>query len=255
LLSIVLLDKKDIGYYHRPEFAKRFSISIRNFVKEAPVNNPHARHRPPVGASEKPRRALQLQEAIESIVKEIPRGTHLTAPEVFRRAREQGLQVSLSTVYRCLNLLQAHGNIGTISGDHGRRYEARDDDHDHDHLICVKCGLTIEFTDELIKGFGRTLAERKGFVHANSRFDILGICKTCKAKDEDHKISSCIGALEISLAQLQEAQEKAQAAIALMETRKIARANDVLIELNERIENAQAEAANAIAAITQDRTI
>lgn len=213
------------------------------------MNNPYLRQRGQADIDGKPRRTAQLQEAIEAIIREIPRGTHLTAPEVYRRAREQGLQVSLSTVYRCLNQLQAHGNVGTITGDHGRRYEARNDDHDHDHLICVKCGLTIEFTDELIKGFGRAVAERKGFVHSNSRFDILGVCKTCKAKDEDHKITNCIGALERSIEHLKEAQEKARAAIAILETRKIAKATDVLNELNERIENAQAESSNAISAI------
>jgi Fur family ferric uptake transcriptional regulator len=169
---------------------------------------------------------------------------------VYRRAREKGLQVSLSTVYRCLNALQAHGNIGTISGDHGRRYEARDDDHDHDHLICVKCGLTIEFTDELIKGFGRTVAERKGWAHANSRFDILGICSTCRAKDEDHKIANTIGSLEQLVKHLAEAQEKAAAAIALLETRKTARAAEALVEIAEKVANAEAEVGIASDALT-----
>jgi Fur family ferric uptake transcriptional regulator len=228
LLSSVLLDNNPVGYYHRPEFEKRFSISIRNFVKVVELNTTHSRHR--------------LQQAIESIVKEIPRGSHLTAPEVYRRAHELGLQVSLSTVYRCLNQLQAHGNVSTVSGDHGRRYEARDDDHDHDHLICLKCGLTIEFTDELIKGFGRTLAERKGYEHASSRFDILGICKTCKEQDEDHKISTSISALENTLSMLKEATAKAEAAVAMFETRKLARAGETVAELLQQMDEVRAEA-------------
>lgn len=221
---------------------KSFSIKIRKYVKITDMKSHRPRHRShDVAPAPKAKRSAQLQEAIETIVKEIPRGTHLTAPEVYRRAREKGLQISLSTVYRCLNALQADGNIGTISGDHGRRYEARDDDHDHDHLICVKCGLTIEFTDELIKGFGRGVAERKGWAHSNSRFDILGICATCKAKDEDHKIANTINSLENLVKHLVDAQDKVAAAIALLETRKTGRAADVLVEIAEKITNAEAE--------------
>ena len=230
------------GFYSHEKSEKSFSISIRKCVRIRVMSNPHVRHRGHnASPAPKIRRSVQLQEEIETIIKEIPRGTHLTAPEVYRRAREKGLQVSLSTVYRCLNALQAHGNIGTISGDHGRRYEARDDDHDHDHLICVKCGLTIEFTDELIKGFGRTVAERKGWAHANSRFDILGICSTCKAKDEDHKIANTIGSLKTLEKYLAEAQEKTATAIALLESRKTARASDVLVEIADRVATAGEE--------------
>src|SRR5262250_3977886 len=71
-----------------------------------------------------PRRQGHVQQAIAELVRDIPRGTHLTAPEVYRRAREIGLQVSLSTVYRTLHTLQAHGNVTTVSGDRGLRYEA-----------------------------------------------------------------------------------------------------------------------------------
>src|SRR5688572_29922862 len=74
------------------------------------------------------RKRVGTQHAIQELIKEMPRGTHLTAPEVYRTARERGLQVSLSTIYRTLNLLQAHGDITALSSDHGRRFEARDDD-------------------------------------------------------------------------------------------------------------------------------
>lgn len=220
------------------------------------MKNAEPRHRTiDQSAARKPRRAQQLQEAIESIVKEIPRGIHLTAPEVYRRAREQGLQVSLSTVYRSLNLLQAHGNVSTVAGEHGRRYEARNSDHDHDHLICLKCGLTIEFTDELIRGFGRLVAERKGYEHTSSRFDILGICSTCKAQDEDHKISSSITALENTLSLLSEAAEKIEATIAVLETRKIARAVELVADVSKTLLQAEAETEQAQLALAQPTAI
>jgi Fur family ferric uptake transcriptional regulator len=208
----------------------------------------HSRH--PSDSERKPGRNRQLQEAIEAIVKDIPRGVHLTAPEVFRRAREQGLQVSLSTVYRTLNLLQAHGNVSTVAGEHGRRYEARDEDHDHDHLICLKCGLTIEFTDELIRGFGRAVAQRKGYEHASSRFDILGICSTCKAQDEDHKINTSIASLKNVADYLSSTAEKVAGAIALLEARKINRAAEIISEISESLMHAQVESEQSADVLT-----
>src|ERR1700691_5620377 len=98
---------------------------------------------------------------------------HLTAPEVYQRTKEMGLEISLSTIYRSLHKLKVHGNVSTVTGERGLRYETTEAGPDHDHLICLGCGLTIEFTDELIRGFGKSLVERKGFEHKSSRFDIF----------------------------------------------------------------------------------
>jgi Fur family ferric uptake transcriptional regulator len=184
------------------------------------------------------KKSRQLAEAIESIIKDVPRGIHLTAGEVYRRAREAGLDVSLSTVYRTLNTLQQDGNVSTVSGEHGRRYEARDLDHDHDHLICLKCGLTIEFADDLIRGFGKAVAERKGYEHKSSRFDILGICADCKAKDEDHRVSTAAEAVDSIISQIETATIELQLAAAALETRKLSKATDFINSTIPKIKEA-----------------
>lgn len=187
------------------------------------------------------KRSRQTQDVIATIIKDLPRGVHLTAPEVYRRAREQGLQVSLSTVYRTLGLMQQDGNVSTLSGEHGRRYEARDLDHDHDHLICLKCGLTIEFADDLIRGFGKLVAERKGYEHKSSRFDILGICTSCKAMDEDHKIAGSISSLENVQEVAQETAAQITAAVSALESRKTSRAQETIESLLPKMREAVAE--------------
>jgi Fur family ferric uptake transcriptional regulator len=187
------------------------------------------------------RRHKQLQDAIAALVREIPRGVHLTAPEVYRRARDSGLEVSLSTVYRTLNQLQAHGDVTAVSGDHGRRYEAREDGHDHDHLICLKCGLTVEFADDLIRGFGKAVAERKGYDHHSSRFDIYGICGTCRSKDEDHRAELLIKSVSESIEVLEGIVEELRAAVSVLESRKISKGkellNAVIAALHERVDD------------------
>lgn len=135
----------------------------------------------------KPGRIGETQQTIAQIVKSLPRGTHLTAPEVFEKAKALGLDISLSTVYRTLHRLKSVGNVMTVAGERGLRYETKEEGPEHDHLICLGCGLTVEFVDESIHSFGKTVAQRKGFEHKASRFDILGYCRACAIKDEPHR--------------------------------------------------------------------
>ncbi len=123
------------------------------------------------------------QEAIASIVRSLPQGTHLTAPEVFEKAKEKGLDVSLSTVYRTLSRLKSTGGVITVLGERGLRYETSEKGPQHDHIICLTCGLTIEFVDDVIRNFGQAVAQRKGYELVSSRFDILGYCQSCKSKN------------------------------------------------------------------------
>ena len=169
-------------------------------------------------------RSIDLQSAIAAIVKGLPRGIHITAAEVFEKAKELGLDVSLSTVYRILNRLKVHGDVSTVAGDRGLRYEISEDGEDHDHLICLGCGLTIEFVDELIRGFGKTVAQRKGFEHKTSRFDILGYCSSCNAKDQAHKLQQAIEALVGAIESSEDGIEQLRQSIEWLDARKAAKA-------------------------------
>jgi Fur family transcriptional regulator, ferric uptake regulator len=188
-------------------------------------------------------RQRETQEAIAAIVRSLPQGTHLTAPEVFERAKERGLDVSLSTVYRNLHRLRAHGHVITVGGDRGLRYETAEAEHEHDHLICLSCGLTIEFVDELIRGFGKNVAQRKGFEHLSSRFDILGYCNDCNAKDTEHRIQQSTEIFEGMLENLSEITSLVKQALESSDKRKFAKsiqAGEVsLAKLSEATINCQ----------------
>lgn len=192
------------------------------------------------------RKQKQLQSSLEQVIKNIPRGVHLTAAEVYRRAREEGLEVSLSTVYRTLHHLSSHGQVRPLAGEHGRRYESHDADHDHDHLICVKCGLTIEFEDDLLRGFGRTVADRKGYEYRSSRFDILGLCKTCKTKGEDHKIESAVTTIDLVLETVNQLSADLQEASLLFQSRKLQRGREILEDALDALHEAGEELSGTI---------
>ena len=181
-------------------------------------------------------RPSEYESAIAAIVKEAPRGTHLTAPEVYARARDNGLPVSISTVYRTLQRLKEEGNVSTVSGNRKLRYESAEEGPEHDHLICLNCGMTIEFIDERLPNFGRIVAKTKGFVHTKSRFDILGFCVQCrspgnksvKLKMVEHWQAAII-AVEGALNGLLAAQESlAQEGLSEQEMKDLLTSNEII---------------------------
>jgi len=188
-------------------------------------------------------RNKETQDAIATIVRSLPKGTHLTAPEVFEKAKSIGLDVSLSTVYRSLHRLKAGGNVMTVGGDRGLRYETAEEGPEHDHLICLGCGLTIEFMDDLIRGFGKTVAQRKGFEHHSSRFDILGYCSDCNAKDEAHRIGHSSELFSAVMAKLEETNLLLQEALTFNDARRTVKsyktAETAMEKLNEAITDCQ----------------
>jgi hypothetical protein len=92
----------------------------------------------------------------------------------------------------------------------------------------VKCGYTVEFTDELIRGFGKTVAERKGYEHKSTRFDIFGICSECRAKDEDHKLAAAAAALESACNLAASAIQNMRAALQAIDARKQNKSHEAL---------------------------
>jgi len=192
-------------------------------------------------------RPNEYEAAIVSIIKDAPQGTHLTAPEVFAKAQEAGLPVSISTVYRTLHRLKTVGNVSTVSGDRKIRYEAAEGGPEHDHLICLGCGLTIEFIDDRLHNFGESVAKRKEFLPIKSRFDILGYCENCRKSSNDDKKTklkeqwqSAANIIEETLALIEELN------LSNLEDQKlldfISKNQLVIEQLSEALENCQTAA-------------
>src|ERR1041384_4970842 len=76
---------------------------------------------------------------------------HPDVEEVYRRASSRDPRISLSTVYRTVRLFEGAGILERHDfGDGRARYEPAGLGH-HDHLINVKTGEVIEFSNEQIE--------------------------------------------------------------------------------------------------------
>ena len=86
-------------------------------------------------------------------------------------------KVGYATVYRTLRLL-AECKMANARhfGDGVTRYELADDEHHHDHLICVDCGAIVEFEDDAIELLQERVAERHGFTLQSHKHELYGHC-------------------------------------------------------------------------------
>jgi Fe2+ or Zn2+ uptake regulation protein len=71
---------------------------------------------------------------------------HLTADEVFDRAREVLPEVSRATVYNTLHELVAMGELLAMTHADGRKRYDPNVSERHHHLVCVDCGRMLDVT-------------------------------------------------------------------------------------------------------------
>jgi Fur family ferric uptake transcriptional regulator len=86
---------------------------------------------------------------------------HVSIDELLARVRKKNPRVGYATVYRTLRLLVDSGLASARQFDDGQtRYEIAG--AHHDHLICVKCGLILEFENDEIEALQERLARELG---------------------------------------------------------------------------------------------
>lgn len=110
------------------------------------------------------------------IILEIIAGTedHPDAYEIFRRASAIDASISLSTVYRTMNLLEEHGTIQRHAFAGGpSRFEHVGEEH-HDHLIDVETGDVIEFRSDRIEKLQDEIARELGYDILHHRLELYG---------------------------------------------------------------------------------
>ena len=88
---------------------------------------------------------------------------HLSADEVYNKLVEAGDEVGLATVYRVLTQFESAGILLKQNFENGHSvYELTPNDH-HDHMVCLKTGKVIEFTNEIIEEQQEKLAAESGY--------------------------------------------------------------------------------------------
>ncbi len=100
---------------------------------------------------------------------------HPDVEELYRRASKIDERISLSTVYRTVNLFEEAGLVAKHDFKDGRaRFEPIPDEH-HDHLIDVRSGRVIEFRNEEIEAIQEVIARKLGYKLVDHRLELYGV--------------------------------------------------------------------------------
>lgn len=114
---------------------------------------------------------------------------HPDVEELYRRASAVDARISLSTVYRTVNLFEEAGLVTKHDFKDGRaRFELIPDEH-HDHLIDIRTGRVIEFRNEEIEAIQEVIAKRLGFRLVDHRLELYAVPlnETRDSKDGNSK--------------------------------------------------------------------
>jgi Fur family transcriptional regulator, peroxide stress response regulator len=104
---------------------------------------------------------------------------HLTANEVFERARQLLPGIAYATVYNSLRYLKNEGLIGEVRfGADCSRYDRTL--KRHDHAICNDCGKLVDLELSIPDALIKEAAKRSKFEPGSIEVTLRGRCPKCK---------------------------------------------------------------------------
>lgn len=118
-------------------------------------------------------RNMRMTEQRRVIARVLEAATdHPDVEELYRRAAAVDPRISLSTVYRTVNLFEEAGLVTKHDFKDGRaRFEQIPDEH-HDHLIDIRSGRVIEFRNEEIEALQEFIAKKLGYKLVDHRLEL-----------------------------------------------------------------------------------
>ena len=120
----------------------------------------------------------QRTAVLEEIIKD--KG-HRESEEIYLALKKRGQHVSRATVYRTMDILVNNGFARKMNlGDGRARYESKVNSPHHDHLVCMDCGLIVEFMDQEIEDLQDKIAIQYDFQLKRHIHQLFGLCKKCQ---------------------------------------------------------------------------
>ena len=112
--------------------------------------------------------------------------TLLEETDEFRTAQQlhlglvaRGAKVGLTTVYRTLQLLVDAGEVDTMRLPSGEQLFRRCGRTHHHHLVCRRCGTTVEVEGPAVERWADRVAAEHGFTDVSHTLEVFGTCQRC----------------------------------------------------------------------------
>lgn len=122
-------------------------------------------------------RATRQRAAVRSAFDGLD-GFH-SAQDVHARLQAAGDRIGLSTVYRTVQALTEAGELDTLRSDAGQTLYRRCGTRHHHHLVCRRCGRTVEVGGPAVERWADRVAAEHGFADVDHTLEIIGTCTSC----------------------------------------------------------------------------
>ncbi|MFC1897819.1 Fur family transcriptional regulator [Chloroflexota bacterium] len=115
-----------------------------------------------------------------ALILEIIRRGHLDADEIYRQAQAKQPRLSLSTVYRTLQLFKKLDLVEELHFDEAHHHYEVKTSSEHYHLLCLDCGKVVEFEYPLSPKMKEDITREKGFEIMGAEIHMTGYCPKCR---------------------------------------------------------------------------
>ncbi len=108
---------------------------------------------------------------------------HVTVEDLYGIVQKKDRCIGQATVFRAMKLFADAGIARSVSfGDRTIRYEHKYKHEHHDHLICERCGRSIEVLEPEIEKLQEKICKKHGFRLESHTMSMFGVCRTCTRK-------------------------------------------------------------------------
>ena len=105
---------------------------------------------------------------------------HPNAELVHSTVKKRYPTVSLSTVYKTLDLLREKKLVNEIEVEGEARFDAHVDEHIN--LVCLNCGKIEDVDEKGLKNIQAKIAKKSEYLIVKGSFEMHGYCSKCKSK-------------------------------------------------------------------------
>lgn len=105
------------------------------------------------------------------------------AAEIHADLQGAGERVGLATVYKQLGRLAAAGEVDVLRTDDGQLlYRSCSTDTHHHHVVCRRCGRSVEVEGPDVERWASSIARSHGYSDVTHLVEIMGLCSACSAR-------------------------------------------------------------------------
>jgi Fur family ferric uptake transcriptional regulator len=127
------------------------------------------------------RKGLKLTPQRKLILDIIHNEEPLTAETIISHVQARMPGVHKSTIYRTLEILEEAGSVYKSPLGNQFIYHHPEEGHHH-HLVCTKCGKSIDCEDDVFAPVEKSIGAKYGFRVDFKHVVMSGLCEECRQK-------------------------------------------------------------------------